>query len=310
MVEMKSVTITDLPQLPPRIKQAIDDKKLAIFIGAGISRLIGCDGWDTLAKKLVEECAKKRYIEPITNDILLTQSDNIKLISICHNVFCEKSDEESFIEVMREALKDGEIDELATSDDKFQIYKDLKNMGNAFITTNADRFIDKLLDVSNIIFQGIDLRQNNIGSDKLYKIHGCVSDARSLVFTKNKYMSTYTNPEFTDFIKQFFSKYTVLFVGYGLNEFELLSKILPPNKNDKPKHFLLKPYYQHEQEICNLESKYLSDLDINLIPFSKDKKNYDQLIDVIKNWHDVILRETLSMQNSFSDIDKALEDSS
>lgn len=260
---------------------------------------------------MVEECAKKRYIEPITNDILLTQSDNIKLISICHNVFFEKSDEKSFMKVMRESLKDGEINKLVKSDDKFQIYKDLKNMGNAFITTNADRFIDKLLDVSNIIFRGVDLRQGNIGNDKLYKIHGCVSDARSLVFTKNKYMSTYTNPEFTDFIKQFFSKYTVLFVGYGLNEFELLSKILPQHDADKkPQHFLLKPYYQHEQEICNLESKYFSDLGINLIPFSKDKENYDQLIDVIKNWHDVILRKTLSMQNSFSAIDKTLENPS
>jgi hypothetical protein len=307
---MKSVEITDLPQLPPKIKQAIDDKELAIFIGAGVSRLIGCDGWDTLAKKLVEECAKKRYIEPITNDILLTQPDNIKLISICHNVFCEKPDEKSFIEVMRESLKDGEINKLAKSDDKFQIYKDLKNMGNTFITTNADRFIDKLLDVSNIIFRGVDLRGNNIGNDKLYKIHGCVSDTDSLVFTKNKYMSTYTNPEFTGFIKQFFSQYTVLFVGYGLNEFELLSKILPQNKNNEPRHFFLNPYYQHEQEVCSLESKYFSDLGINLIPFSKDKKNYDQLIDVIKNWNDVILKKTLSMQNSFSAIDKALKNPS
>ncbi|CAB5496323.1 hypothetical protein THERMOT_495, partial [Bathymodiolus thermophilus thioautotrophic gill symbiont] len=92
MPSIKNIEITDFPLLPSEIKQAINDEKLAIFIGAGVSRLIGCDGWDTLATNLVKKCAEENLIEPITKELLLKQSDQIKLISICHNVL----DSESF----------------------------------------------------------------------------------------------------------------------------------------------------------------------------------------------------------------------
>jgi hypothetical protein len=41
-----STKIDSKPPLPPAIKQAFNDNKLAVFISAGVSRLIGCDGWD------------------------------------------------------------------------------------------------------------------------------------------------------------------------------------------------------------------------------------------------------------------------
>ena len=303
MPSIKNIEITDFPLLPSEIKQAINDEKLAIFIGAGVSRLIGCDGWDTLATNLVKKCAEENLIEPITKELLLKQSDQIKLISICHNVL----DSESFMQTMRESLKDSEIDNLVRSDDKFQIYKDLKNIGSTFITTNADRFIDKLLDGANIYINKFGTEKIDDSNHKLYKIHGCISDEDSLVFTKDKYMFTYTNSKFINFIEGIFTKYTVLFVGYGLNEFDLLSKVFQSALNKEPQHFLLKPYFLHEHEVCNLEYEYFEGIGIRLIPFSRDKKDYEQLIGVISNWHDETIIKTRRLQKSFTTVDNALE---
>ena len=46
------MTITSLPELPDEIKEASNKEKLAIFIGAGISRFLGCDSWATLVYNL------------------------------------------------------------------------------------------------------------------------------------------------------------------------------------------------------------------------------------------------------------------
>ena len=208
---MSNVGILDLPKLPSEIKRAIDDDngKLAIFIGAGVSRLIGCDGWDDLAQNLVKKCAEKNYIIPITKESLLKESDQVKLISICYNIFDEKKDKDSFISAMKESLKDEEVDTLVQNQKKFQIYRDLKDIGDTFITTNADRFIDKLFGNPNVVFKDTDLKANNINNSTLYKIHGCVSEPSSLVFTQNRYVETYTDRNFIEFIQQFFDKYTV-----------------------------------------------------------------------------------------------------
>ncbi|MCX7727460.1 MAG: hypothetical protein N2053_11510 [Chitinispirillaceae bacterium] len=48
--------IQPIPKIPQKIIEAVDNDKLAVFIGAGVSRLIGCKGWDQLAQNLVEKC--------------------------------------------------------------------------------------------------------------------------------------------------------------------------------------------------------------------------------------------------------------
>ncbi|MBW1649816.1 MAG: hypothetical protein JRJ44_03880 [Deltaproteobacteria bacterium] len=42
--------------LPVEIKEAVNNKKLAVFFGAGVSKIIGCKGWDGLVKDIVEKC--------------------------------------------------------------------------------------------------------------------------------------------------------------------------------------------------------------------------------------------------------------
>ncbi len=52
--------IVPIPDLPDEIKNAVDQGKLALFIGAGVSRLVGCKGWSELACELVNVAYDKR----------------------------------------------------------------------------------------------------------------------------------------------------------------------------------------------------------------------------------------------------------
>ena len=44
--------ILPIPELPSEIKEAVDREELAVVVGAGASRLMGCMGWDELARNM------------------------------------------------------------------------------------------------------------------------------------------------------------------------------------------------------------------------------------------------------------------
>ena len=44
--------IVPIPALPQDIRQDVDRQRLAVLVGAGVSRILGCRGWDRLARDL------------------------------------------------------------------------------------------------------------------------------------------------------------------------------------------------------------------------------------------------------------------
>ena len=298
---MKNIEIADLPELPPEIKRAINNGKLAIFIGAGVSRFFGCDSWVNLAKKLVKRCQLDGLINHLEEDVLLKESNKVKLISICHKILEKKA----FMDEMKKSLNNDKVDELNRDNKKFQIYNDLYCLSNTIITTNADRFIDKLFNEGNIYSESDNLIVSNIANNSLYKIHGCISNEKDLVFTTKRYIKVYTDTKFNEFIKEFFEQYTVLFLGYGLEEIELLERIFKSTYTMQK--FYLRGYFKHEKRVTEFESQYFKGIGVNVIPFSKDKNGYEQLKIIIAEWKKEADTKTYNMQNSFIDIDNALE---
>lgn len=54
--------ILPTPELPDGIKEAASRGELAVFVGAGASRIMGCLGWDELARNLASACHDAGYI--------------------------------------------------------------------------------------------------------------------------------------------------------------------------------------------------------------------------------------------------------
>ncbi len=300
-----------MSDIPPKLVDAINNEKLAIFIGAGISRYADCESWENLAKKLVKKCQTENVINYSEQELLLKSNDKIKLISIAHQALENKKG--VFIEEVRHSLKDSNVACIKnpSSDIKerrlyeaSKLYQNLKNIGNAFITTNADRYFDQFFHPDNIVknFKNDTLNTPNRG--KLYKIHGCVSNEDSLVFSMNEYIDTYNSPNFNKFIEEIFGEYTVLILGYGLNELELLKNIV---HKDRKTHYFINGYFKYEEKLQEFDKQYFKSLGIELMPYPKDDNGYDELKNFIDKLTTLVSLKTNKIQNDFTDIDSALE---
>ncbi len=290
-------------ELPKDIKTAINDNKLAVFIGAGLSRLYGCYSWKDLAYNLISICENRNIITGYEKELLLQDNDFKKIITIAHSILTEHNLEKEFYHQMRYALNHFK----ASKAIKPKIYTDLLNLGGVFITTNADIWIDKHFIQSNI--QSKDFSSETIiHKSYLYKIHGCISEKKSLIFEVDKYLELYNcESEFTGFLKKIFNNYTVLFVGYGLAEFEILDYIFK-SKMTSRKHYFLKDYYMCESNIKKYEQHYYEKMNIQIIPYYKDNKGFDELYDVFEYWKKDIDASTIKFLNENKLIDDALKD--
>ncbi len=283
------------PDLPPEIKQKYNDEKLAVFVGAGVSRLLGCLGWELLAENLVKRCRKEGFIDYMETEMLLGIKEHKKLITICDHICKGNNKNKVFYSELRTALKHRH--KINTPN----IYDDIFRFGGPFITTNADTHFDRLFrgDVYSELSEFV---PENIASRTLFHIHGSINKGE-MVFRVSDYFKRYNNEFFQKFLNYIFGTYSVLFLGYGLTEFEVLDYIL---KDKMGSHFLLKGYYTGEEKFFGHEQRYYRDLNVSVVPFNKDKKGYGQLHDVVRKWTDEIKQVTGYLSKAMKEIDDAV----
>ena len=98
-----------------------------------------------------------------------------------------------------------------------------------------------------------------------------------------------------------------MFIGYGLAEFELLDFVFTKFEINR-KHFILLPFYRDEVNILNYEQLYYNQMGITVKPYRKDINGYGQLCEVMKEWSSRINQVSAYLDDSFIEIDKAIED--
>lgn len=294
------IEIKPLPELPPQIIEASENKNLAIFIGAGISRFMGCSSWAKLAENLLDKCETEGLINNFEHTVLSQNGDFKKTITICNQLL---GNDDRFMDEMKKSLNDNRVGDAAID---LQIYRDLFSLNGLFISTNADRHIDQVFEPDNIIVDNFNTL-TQIDNHHLYKIHGSITDPSSLIFTVDGYLRRYTDPEYGKFLEEIFTRHTVIFVGYGLGEFELLDHLFKSISSTKNEHFFLKDYFNHEKRLYEFDQMYFDQLGIMLIPYSKDEKGFEQLPLLINDWVDQIKAKTIVPSINYDDIDEALE---
>ncbi len=318
--KMSDNKIDPIPELPPQIVDAINNDQLVVFIGAGASRLVGCTGWDELARRLVKRCYDTKMEDGTTcinfkeKETLLLERDHKKTITMCYGILKQKGFEEEFFEEFDKALR-GDDKLLATDN----IYDQLAKMKAVFVTTNADEYFDKkdYFHEDRIFHKLEDLRPSNIEPRKLFHIHGInIKEYReSLVFTVERYVERYNSEDFKNFLRDIFKgpkKYVVLFVGYGMSEFELIDYLIHKTNlvsqssggNVELGHFILLPYYGDETNLREIHQHYYRHLNIQVVPYQKDEKGYAQLYEVIKKWNAIIQQVTNVIPSDFQKIDE------
>lgn len=190
---MIDLPIPNCLSIPTEIKHAIKEKNLALFIGAGVSRLTGCWNWIQLARGLIQKCHELEVID-CRFDYLIRQDIEKEKIPEVFNYCYEALKKNEFLPEYEEL-----IIQSCSEKNEFRIYDELKELAEYYLTTNYDDHFDAKFNSEDIISDlngliHIGKKELSIVPGKIYHIHGSVKDPSNIILTQNQYYESYENP--------------------------------------------------------------------------------------------------------------------
>jgi hypothetical protein len=295
--------------LPPELEIAALKGDLVFFIGNGISRLYGLPSWDNLANKMIDLLAKEKLMTHSSAELLKTRNLKVK-VSIADDYF------KSF----RSTNEKINYKNILHHTEEPKAYQDLVKCKAKFVTTNYDLLLynaysgksqlGETVSNANIETTGatesaqspepvdvkiaqnphdftiVDFLENNI----IWHLHGCVDRDADIIASTKDYLKLYSDPKIQEILEHIFSTQAVVFLGYGLDEIELLDVIVRTskagfNKDRGQSIFYVLPIYSYEFDIYkDLKSYYEKHLGIEIIPMCQDDHGYKAFEELINNW--------------------------
>ena len=221
------------------IKQANEEDRLAVFVGAGVSKSSDTDyvrlpSWGDLIKELKSDLA-------ITEEL-----DYLKLAQLHFLEFGEQKYAQTLRKYFPEDIVPSSLHSTI-----------LKVNPHVIFTTNWDCIIENAIEQEGYLYDTICSDKDLVKStsqNKFIKIHGDFKN-HNIVFKEDDYLNYSRDfPLIENYIKSVFSTHTVLFIGYSYNDINLKhimkwiqshSSSVPPIylvnfKTDKPQESYLK----------------------------------------------------------------------
>ena len=298
--------IPPIPEVPPALREAAQLTKLIPFVGAGASKLAGCPDWNEFADEALKVFVAHRKFSHAQFDQIKTLGPHVKL-SIGLALQAEHQIPIDFRRILHRKERTEHVIGC-------RLYGYLSKLGKTFVTTNYDEWLDEEIappstdvegeaggsaDVAprarTVYFKPEDLTAANLNrQDVVIHLHGSVKSPDGMILTTAHYVQHYANDRKAQenivltFLEDLFRDKTVLFIGYGLAELEILEylvvKTRTKDKSLQPRHFLLQGFYSHERELMVSMRTYYRDCGIELVPFLKDQGSWAQLINVLESW--------------------------
>ncbi len=271
-------------ELPEGLRTAIEQKTLVIFIGAGISRLMGGWSWDTLVEELVEKCRTVGRIDYRHADYLLSKFNEekkyVELITRCYEMLSDLN-VDYYYDVIKISCDIRAIDKRL-----IDVYNIFKRISEYYVTTNYDEYFDAFFSIDDVVYDLEDINNsNNLDKNKLYHIHGSILDHTSLVLNEYDYLERYENNDYKKFLMNIFENYNVLFLGYGLSEYAINTILLRASyKKDEKRHYVLNAYYSNQFDDYDYDVNNLGRKGVNIVPYIKDVNKYNEMYEVLKSW--------------------------
>lgn len=270
-----------IPEIPQEIIDAINSDSLAVFVGAGVSAIAGLPLWSQLAKNLICECYSNGLYSYKDKELILERiQDNKQLITVAFGKLKEAGLENTFFEILKKHLElKSQVLDAGT-----RIFSWLRDTMSLVLTTNADELLHEYFELTRIhdIIPNV-VDEMPLQRARLVHLHGVISNKDTLVFTTKQYLQRYQTPQYQEYLKAVFTTKTVLFIGYGMSEFELLDFLIQKT-NSAIQHFIMVPYFTYTQPIATAMKEYYSELGIKQIDYYIDEKGYPYLADILDNW--------------------------
>lgn len=298
-------SIPFLPPVPGRILTAAKRGKLVVFIGAGVSCIAGSPDWDGFANGMLKKEAEKG------NDHVLSfaELDQIKQLNPKIKLFIARNTGNLSPDDYREILEPNKLSHRMG----INVYQNLHAISNQIITTNYDSWLDEPLPAleegiedearyepktKKVFFKGEAISPSVLHEEAyVVHLHGSLIDPENMIMTTADYIKHYKREDknpVPEFLEELFRERVVLFIGYGLNELEILEYVLSKKGDYEHNHFMLQGFYSHQRGLNkHLSEYYLNECGVELIPYNMDTKGYESLSDVLDDWASRIRPKTM-----------------
>jgi hypothetical protein len=288
---MSQPELKEIPDLPPQLKYAALDGNLVLFVGAGASMLLGMPSWSQLAWGALDylrELGKIDYSELDQLKVL----DPKKQLSIAKQIAKKESVHLDLTKNLVPRSGSG-------------IYEYLNSIGAVCVTTNYDEELSPHCFMENDDGSSIPrdprriVKKSEINFGHLndpgtvIHLHGSKRDPDGMIVTTKDYLEHYEEDCIKSFLRSLFDKKTVLFIGYGLEETELLEHILRKSdarEESEKKRFSLQGFFSTQAPLYNrLNDYYQQSFGVSILGYLRDRKDYHQLEEVMRRWSDELI---------------------
>lgn len=269
--------------------EAIRDDRLIVFFGAGVSRLAGCQSWAGLAKEIVSAYPEDIFTEEEKKALIdRAERDSKNVISICYHQAKEQQEtgDGNLMDIYEKAI----IESVTPKDpDEFaRIHNKIFELDAiSYVTTNIDKGIEIVNKVDIRGKEKFNLTTENdwdriqgfVRNGNIFYLHGTFDDIGRTVFSVDKYYGLYARSisrSANSFLRYIFGKgFTVLFIGYGLEEPEILQNIFMAgeqerSRNRQPQHFILTSTRFDKLVEFNIDQMLLDVHSVKAIPYFTD----------------------------------------
>jgi len=306
-----SIEIRPIPDVPVGLIEAATRTTLVPFIGAGASQLAGCPRWSEFADRALDSLVAQGALTAAQRSQLGSLSPRVKLS------VAKLTGQRKGVGIDYRSILQKSVDWSANPDGR-RVYSHISALSSKFVTTNYDEWLDIMLPPFELSPEQPDSRtdrreeqrrtklhlpaeiraDNFLAQNTVVHLHGALADPKNMVLSTSDYIRRYANDRRREegeeenqvlrFLEFLFREKTVLFIGYGLEELEILEYVIMKAKasgrqSNVAQHYLLQGFFSFEAEICaSLQEYFLQECSIELIPFSRDEKDWKQLIDVLE----------------------------
>jgi len=309
--------MSDDLELPTKLREQLaGNEKLAIFVGSGVSKLIGFPLWSELAYNAIDHLNKKKILSYSEKERILTEPSSPKhKLSIFQKLLSKDPNEyQLFYKTIFESKKNIENNP----------YNLLARLDCLKVSINYDcsfwEALDNLKRSEKRDAGGDDTKYDEpelvdcITSDTrpektnaVYQIHGSYKKLNDYsIVTLSDYLDKYyrnQNSGPSSFLKDMFREFVTVFIGCGMEEFEIIQHLIGP-RTKNAKHHMLVGTYLGDTNLLNMKKEYFGEtLGINVHGYYLDSSGYFRLYEVLESWAKNIPEEQSGILKRISEAD-------
>lgn len=322
--------------IPEGLIQAASLGTLVPFIGAGASSIAGCPRWGEFADRALDSLVRDGTLSAAQRSQLSSLSPRVKL-SVAKLTAARAGSVIRYRDILHPSK------EWSAHSEGRRLYGYISALSSRFVTTNYDDWLNLVLPLPELDLapteptksireeqqrQKLDLPED-ITADRfltpntVVHLHGSLDDPSKMIMSTSDYIHRYANDRILAsgdrenpvlrFLEYLFQENTVLFIGYGLEELEILEYVIMKarasgeKKSNVAKHYLLQGFFSFEADLLKyLQDYFLEECGIELIPFSRDRNDWMQLTEVVKSFamampkNDKVIVQELAEMEAFA----------